>query len=62
MKAGPYTDAESTSDLHVEVNLVENCREYVHVNVAVCHPSVRWSCFHPPSRGFIVYSDIRVDK
>ncbi len=62
LKTGSYTDAESASSRHVEIELLENREEYVHVSVAVCHPDVRWSCFHPLSASFLVYSDGRVKK
>jgi hypothetical protein len=59
---GPYTDALSKSHFHVEVDLLEDSDDYIHVSVAVCHPDVPWSCMHPLSRSFIVHRDGRVDK
>jgi hypothetical protein len=57
-------NAERTAEFeyHVEVDLVENRDDYVHVNVAVCSPAAPWSCYHPLSKSFLVYRDGRVDK
>ncbi len=57
-----FADARSKSSYHVEVELLENRDEYVHVHIAVCHPQVPWSCIHPMSTSFIVHSNGFVDK
>ena len=63
LRDGNFADAANPSaEYHLEVDLLENRNDYVHVSVAVCSERVRWSCFHPLSRSFLVYRDGRVDK
>jgi len=59
---GNYADCESQKEYHLEVDLLEDRDDYVHVSVGVCSEKVRWSCFHPLSRSFLVYRDGRVTK
>ena len=58
----PFERADTGTEYHVEVNLLENREDYVQVMVSVCSERVRWSCIHPLSGGFLVYRDGRVDK
>lgn len=62
LKEGPYNQADPDDAYHLEVDLVENRDDYVHVNVGVCSEKVRWSCLHPLSASFLVYRDGRVKK
>jgi RNA binding exosome subunit len=62
LKDGNYTKADKDDAYHLEVDLLENCDDYVHVSVAVCSERVRWSCIHPLSASFLVYRDGRVKK
>lgn len=63
LRDGSFADATNPeAEYHLEVDLVENRDDYVHVNVAVCSERVRWSCFHPLCHSFLVYRDGRVDK
>ena len=62
LREGNYTDCEPEAEYHVEVELLEDRGDYVHVSVAVCSEKVRWSCFHPLSRSFLVYRDGSVKK
>jgi len=62
LRAGDYERCEEGAEYHVEVSLLENCIDYVHVMVAVCSDKAGWSCFHPLSTSFLVYRDGRVDK
>ncbi len=62
LKDGNYTQADKEDEYHVEVDLLEDRDDYVHVSVAVCSEKVPWSCIHPLSRSFLVYRDGRVDK
>jgi hypothetical protein len=57
-----YARCEEGEPYHVEVQLLEDRSDYVHVGVAVCSEEVGWSCFSPLSQSFIVYRDGRVDK
>ncbi len=61
LKDGNYADCE-TKEYHLEVDLLEDRADYVNVSVAVCSEKVRWSCFHPLSRSFLVYRDGSVKK
>jgi hypothetical protein len=56
-----YADDEGTTH-HVEVTLLENKQEYVHVCVPVCSEHVPGSCYHPLSADFLVYRDDYVEK
>lgn len=62
LKEGPYNKADSEDEYHVEVDLLENRDDYVHVTVGVCSERVPWSCIFPLCRSFLVYRDGRVDK
>ena len=55
-------EREAGFEYHVEVDLLEDRDEYLHVCVSVCSPQVRWSCYHPLTTSFLVYRDGRVDK
>jgi hypothetical protein len=57
-----HAESKEEVEYHVEVELLENRDDYVHVLVSVCSPKARWSCYHPLSRSFLVYRDGRVDK
>jgi hypothetical protein len=57
-----YERCDPGSLYHLEVTLLEDREDYVHVSLAVCSENVRWSCFNPLSASFIVYQDGRVDK
>ncbi len=57
-----YENAGEGLEYHVEVQLLENRKDYIHVSVAVCSERVRWSCFHPLSTSFLVYPNGRVVK
>jgi hypothetical protein len=57
-----HEECEAGAAYHLEVQLLENRADYVHVMVAVCSESAKWSCFHPLSTSFLVYRDGRVDK
>jgi hypothetical protein len=59
---GPYVSCEPDSEYHLEVQLLEDRDEYVHVSVGICSEKARWSCFFPLSACFLVYRDGRVDK
>jgi hypothetical protein len=61
IKGHDYTDAEG-QQYHVEVTLLEERKEYIHVMIAVCSSTVSGSCFHPVTTSFLVYKDGRVDK
>jgi hypothetical protein len=62
LQEGCYADARPDSEYHVEVDLLEDRQEYVHVMVSVCSPKAGWSCYHPLSTSFLVYRDGRVEK
>ena len=63
LRDGNFADAANpASQYHLEVDLLENRDDYVHVMVSVCSERVGWSCFHPVNRTFLVYRDGRVDK
>ena len=62
LQQGLYADAQEGLEYHVEVELLENRDDYVHVMVAVCSPRAGWSCYHPLSTSFLVYRDGRVEK
>ena len=56
-------DAKSDSfQYHVDVELLENCEEYVHVMVSVWSEHSGLSSFVPLCSDFLVYRDRRVDK
>ncbi len=59
---GTYVCCEPGSKYHLEVDLLENREDYVHVAVSVCSENARRSCFHPTSTSFLVYRNGRVDK
>jgi hypothetical protein len=61
LKGHDYADAEGAVH-HVEVTLLEDGADYVHVGISVCSPAVPWSCIHPVSTSFLLYKDGRVDK
>lgn len=61
LKGHDYTDAQGAK-CHVEVTLLEERKEYVHVMIVVCSPTATGSCFHPVTTSFLVYTDGRVDK
>ena len=61
LKGHDYTDAEGPQ-YHVEVTLLEERKEYVHVMIAVCSPAVSGSCLHPVTISSLVYKDGRVEK
>jgi len=61
LKGHNYADAEGPEH-HLEVTLLEDGAEYVHVEISVCSPAVPRSCIHPLSTSFLVYKDGRVDK
>ena len=62
LREGNYTECEPGAEYHLEVDLLENREDYVHVSVGICSEQVRWSCFHPLSASFVVYRDGRVTK
>jgi hypothetical protein len=62
LRKGAFTNALSKEHHHVEVAMLEDHDDYIHVMVSVCHPGAPWSCIHPLSKGFLVYSDGRVEK
>ena len=62
LKGGNYADCGSGKEYHVEVDLLENREDYVHVSIGVCSEKARWSCFHPLSHCFLVYRDGSVKK
>jgi len=62
LRDGNYTDCEPEAEYHLEVDLLENRDDYVHISIGVCSEKVRWSCFHPLSRSFLVYRDGSVKK
>ena len=62
LEEGPYNRCDPGAEYHIEVDLVENRDDYVHVSVGVCSGKARWSCFHPLCSSFLVYRDGRVDK
>ncbi|HLW79199.1 MAG TPA: hypothetical protein VKU44_06330 [Terriglobia bacterium] len=62
LREGNFADANPGSEYHVEVDLLENRADYVHVSVAVCSEHVRRSCLHALSRSFLVYRDGRIKK
>jgi hypothetical protein len=62
LKDGPYNQARPEDPYHLEVDLLEDTDEYVHVSVAVCSEKAGWSCYHPLSTSFLVYADGRVVK
>ena len=57
-----YAKADPGMQYHVEVQLLEDRQDYVHVYVGVCSDRVKWSCFHPLSASFLVYRNGRVEK
>ena len=57
-----YVKAEPGMPYHVEVQVLEDREDYVHVFVAVCSEQAAWSCYHPLSTSFLVYRDGRVDR
>jgi hypothetical protein len=61
LKGHDYDDPEGREH-HVEVTLLEDGAEYVHVEISVCSAAVPWSCIRPLSTSFLVYKDGRVDK
>jgi hypothetical protein len=62
LKDGPYASCDPFPGYHLEVDLIEDRDEYVHVLVGICSEKARWSCFFPLSASFLVYRDGRVDK
>jgi hypothetical protein len=57
-----YARCEVGEPYHVEVQLLEDRTDYVHVGIGVCSEHAKWSCFHPLSASFLVYRDGRVKK
>jgi hypothetical protein len=57
-----YVPCEPACKYHLEVELLENRDDYVHVGVSVCSEEAGWSCIRPLSSSFLVYRDGRVDK
>ncbi len=62
LREGNHTEAEAGAEYHLEVDLLENREDYVHVSVAVCSEKAGLSCLHPLSASFLVYRDGRVEK
>jgi len=53
---------EMGAPYHLEVDLLEDKPDYLHVSVAVCSENAKWSCYYPLSSSFIVHRDGRVEK
>ncbi len=62
LRVGNHTEAEAGADYHLEVDVLENREDYVHVSIAVCSERAKWSCIHPLSASFLVFRDGRVEK
>ncbi len=62
LREGNHTQAEAGAEYHLEVDLLENREDYVHVTVSVCSERVGWSCIQPLSTSFLVFRDGRVEK
>jgi len=55
-------ECEAGAPYHLEIQLLEDKPDYLHVFVAVCSENAKWSCSHPLSGSFIVRRDGRVEK
>lgn len=62
LKAAAHVECREDAPVHLEVELLERKRDYVHVMVSVCSQSAKWSCYHPLSTSFIVHRDGRVER
>lgn len=55
-------ECEVGAPYHLEVELLEDNPDYLHVLVAVCSENAKWSCYHPLAATFIVRGDGRIEK
>ncbi len=62
LKGGDHEECEEGAEYHIEVSLLEDCVDYVHVPVAVCSEKAAGSCFLALSTSFLVYRNGRVEK
>ena len=58
----PNVSCKPGAPCDLEVDLLKNRDDYVHVAVPVCSENAGWSGFHPWRASFLVYHDGRVSR